>query len=366
MKSESDAPPRAAAIDWLRDPFEKRIKSKISDDEWAIMRGALPPRPSFDPDDPADRDEWLDDAEPVWRRIVDERQRARQGGTVVRVDRVGRPEDPRYTGLAEILAFEAANDPQVVEWRKKYLPSGPVDPAALVETLAKLGLAGEFAAAARERDALWRLRNRARDPRLRLRMPLQELVQLADRLATGFNWLADDAIRFVLTSEPPTYYPLIRRLRITDRAATSRITLEIDPRLPQAEVAKRYAEVQRSPEMRHLLAGGSSRSIEARTSALAVFIARRFSYSWRDRQERWNAEHPDWAYRDIRAFRTDARRAWRRVVGSDLPSTEDQWLMDIRHAALTNLPPGSVLPPRIGLTRSRAHVETPFSSDREE
>jgi len=319
----------------LRPQLEGELARTLSEKEWVDVCADFPPT--------SDEEQWLDDVVVTLRR----RDEARRSAAPESTEDV-RPvesEDPRYAGLAEILALEATHDPQVIAWRKRCLPDGLVDEDQIPASLARIGESARWATL-EPAEVLWRAMTRARtSPPVE---PLQEAARIADRLARGFPWLAMDVLIFLITGRAPRYFPLVVRTRATDRAATSRITLEVDPRLPRRELVRAYAEAQASGRLVGL-AGGPSRKLERRTTELAVFIARNLDAPWRERHGRWNNEHPDLQTPDVRAFRTEARRAWQRVVGGELPTSGDEWLSDIRGHALMDEAPGTL--PRAGESR---------------
>ena len=288
-------------------------------------------------------------------------------------------QDPRYAALAEILALEATHDPEVREWRARHLPDGLVSEAELVDTLARIGewprwaklpaqaIARRNATTTAEKrtalaeakaEVIWRARTTSTTSSAN--EALRDFARIADRLARGFKWLPDDILIFFVTGRAPRYFPVIVRTRSTDRCATSRITLEVDPRISQRELARAYTDAQANGRLVGV-AGGTSRRIEPRAAALAVFIAGHLSAPWRERQKLWNEEHAEWQSQDVRAFRTEARRAWQRVVGGEVPDSEDEWLSDVRASALMVAPPGTL--PRLPLALTVQNVNLPIKEN---
>ncbi len=322
--------------------LEQELGRRVGDRDWARLVSEI----GDDPEDPAqapDERTWFEDAKVIlgkwWE--ADESLRVSLGPRVLPVS----SEDPRYAGLAEILAIEASHDPHLIDWRQRHLPDGLIDESELPQLIARLRREGaEHPRSQREPTMTFRYVSgeTERSFPVVVSSSLGELARLADRLSRGYHWLVDDAQLFVLTGRPPSYYPLIARLRITDRAATSRIRLDIDPRTPRGELVRQYDRLRKDPAVAVVAAAGSGRRIEERTQALAVFVARRLGEPWRSLQAGWNDQHPNSRYESERAFASAARRAWRHVVGGKLPRSRDQWLSDVRSAALTDSPPGTL------------------------
>src|SRR5206468_8699652 len=125
---------------------------------------------------------------------------------------------------------------------------------------------------------------------VRLGSPAADLAAIADRLAASYHWDPLDAVAWVVSGATPAFRPLIVRLLTTDRAATSRIILEVDPRLPRDRVAEVYSAARQHEEIARLVTG-SARPLEAKTAELATFLARHERDTWAAMRTRWNQDH---------------------------------------------------------------------------
>lgn len=273
--------------------------------------------------DAHDEDVFIEDAAADLRRKLDGRRATRtQRVEAWKEETVVPPvTDPRYAGVAEILALEASEDPEVVLWRATHLPMGePVDDAHLKETVNALGKRPSRGVPRRRFGYVHG--SQARSFPVDARSALGELGAIAARLARGYHWTDDEAATFVLTGRPPRVAPVVARVRATQRAATSRITLSVDPRISPTELGKIYGDLRRLPLLEAIVGHRASRPLDERSVSLAVFVARHHDESWARMRQRWNAEHPEWPFNNDRAFWTDARRAWQRVVGAQFSKEE--------------------------------------------
>jgi hypothetical protein len=145
---------------------------------------------------------------------------------------------------------------------------------------------------------------------------LEDLMVLARYLADTYSWSVPQAVAFILTGRTPRFHPLRTRVRAGRSAATSRIIIDADPRVPTKEIANAYESAREHPWIARLSIT-SARPLEQRVANLASFLARHQDASWRERRELWNREHPDWGFGSEWEFSRDTRRAWGRVVGEE-------------------------------------------------
>lgn len=131
-------------------------------------------------------------------------------------------------------------------------------------------------------------------------------------------WSESEAVAFILSG----WVPPLSKARIRTSfshgyyPALSRLSIEVDPRLTPKEVGQLYNR------MRARYMQGRDRPMDEKHLALAVFTekTRRDGTPWSELRERWNAEHPDWAFPacdDVFAkrFALECRTAWSRVTG---------------------------------------------------
>ena len=318
----------------IRREVEKLLGERIPNQLWVVWVTDNP-----DPDQ-MNLGDYVEECKSWMRRQIDALQERR----VVKKSIEFQSDDPRYAGLAEILALEAERDPSVVEWRARYLPDGPVENGEIRAAIARLRqLVIPRPAGSAKRNLQYRTENDVRSTTVDLDSPLGELCEIADRLRQGYHWLPTEAVGFVLTEAIPRYFPIMSRLRITDRAATSRITLTVDPRVHPAEVARAYEAARSDPLLAKVASGAPARRLSPRAPKLAGFVASNLGSPWRAMLVDWNQRYPEWKYKSERAFSSDARRAWRRVVGAELRADEaEDRVRDLAASALSGVPPGTI------------------------
>ena len=93
----------------------------------------------------------------------------------------------------------------------------------------------------------------------------------------------------------------------------SRIVLSVDPRTPRRTVAEHYERLRKE----RVPAG--ARHLDDKAADLTVHVARNPGKSWRTLCESWKRQNPERAVSGQREFARDAKRAWKRVVGEELP-----------------------------------------------
>ena len=140
---------------------------------------------------------------------------------------------------------------------------------------------------------------------------LDRLRKLSRALAARYGWVRAEAVRFVLSDEPPSS-PLVRTAlwpAFHGPTAASRIVLSINVVATPREVAKAYGRARRQ------LLSRTPRRLSDKHLALAEFSTREgVGASWRERMEVWNGEHPDWAYERPANFSRDCVAAERRIL----------------------------------------------------
>jgi hypothetical protein len=154
-------------------------------------------------------------------------------------------------------------------------------------------------------------RSRTRVVRVRRGGRLDRLRKLSRVLAARYGWVRADAVRFVLSDEPPSA-PMLRMglwPAFEGPTAASRIVLSINVVATPREVAKIYGHARRQ------LLARTPRRLSDKHLALAEFFTReRVGATWRERMEVWNGEHPDWAYDRPANFSRDCVAAERRIL----------------------------------------------------
>jgi hypothetical protein len=143
--------------------------------------------------------------------------------------------------------------------------------------------------------------------------PVEDLRAVVDRLLKRVPWTEAQATVFVLTGRTPLIPPLRGALKRYGRLATlPRITLEVDPRMTQRELAAEYQRLRAqvlASDIRH-------QDLSAKHLVLAVWstLQEESEGKLAERMARWNAAHPDWAYRHTFTFSRDMKRAIRRLL----------------------------------------------------
>lgn len=154
-------------------------------------------------------------------------------------------------------------------------------------------------------------RSRTRVVRVRRGGRLDRLRELSRVLSARYGWVRAEAVRFVLSGEPPSA-PLVRTglwPASDGPTAASRIVLSINVVATPREVAKVYGRARRQ------LLSRTPRKLSDKHFALAEFSAREGTgASWRERMEAWNGEHPDWGYDRPANFSRDCVAAERRIL----------------------------------------------------
>lgn len=241
---------------------------------------------------------------------------------VAEAGKLARRATTRAQALSALLAVQAAQDPSVVDFRRKELRSHLVKPERVGEwverrksepselltvdakrpdqTLKRSRLVLEYAVA----PSLY-----VQHVAVALHSSLDWLRRVSESLASRFAWWPAQGSLFVLTGLVPIIPPIrsttTRRLPIT---ATSRITLEIDPTLTPREVAGYYATARKG------LLGRRSRRMSEKHLRLAIYAATHKDGTWAERMLGWNIENPDRPYTHSTNFQRDAASALRRLL----------------------------------------------------
>ncbi|MGD0165956.1 MAG: hypothetical protein ABSC51_01510 [Gaiellaceae bacterium] len=312
----------------LRAGLEKAIGGKLSDEAW---RALIASERDYLSRYTGTQDEPIADLSDLARRQAE----AFPVGArrLPRVRREIVPEsppalDPRWRAVGEILALEAAERADVREWRERHLPDGLVGPSGVEPLLVEL-LACDVRESSRAGGVVSfdeTLDYRSTEDELRswigvgVAGPLHDLRLIARRLAIAYHCSEGDAATFVLTGWPPTFAAIKVRLLVDERAATSRVLIDADPRVSPSLIAEMFETARRHDAFAEMDIGQRLRRTHEKVAELAIFLARGDGGSWRGRRKRWNATAPaEWQYGSEREFARDAQRAWFAVMGERLP-----------------------------------------------
>ena len=220
-------------------------------------------------------------------------------------------DDVRWQTLAQILAIEANASPFISNWRHQHL--------------AKRYLQHEEVAEFREQL-----------PEAAVRW----LEQLAAQMVEWSGWWdIDDAAIFILTGTPPPARRIRTRIIVRDRAGTSRVIIEADPRASPQAVADSYRQARDNATLKTLnipedarrnvsLNGARPHPVSTKGAELALHLAHNRQASWKQRRERWNSTRqgtkPEWTYSADAGFARDAGRAWKQIVGEPFAHKPNQ------------------------------------------
>lgn len=265
-------------------------------------------------------------------------------------DRGPRTGQERIWALSQLVARQAAADPDVVAFRNTHLPNGLIPwtdieqwiieqsvkdgertsdvsftippgtavewegPTArfnppIAEVTAGIRFSSRVLAYARPSDRAVRRRTVSAGG------VLDQLAQLGEALAGAFGWQPVQAAVFVLTGVTP----MIATVRTTVSAAkvryesdldwARRITLDVDPGASPQEVLEAFEEARR--EYHH----AGRRRTSVKHLRLAAFTgAEHADRTWAERFRLWNEQFPEWAYSEQSNFRRDAAEAQRRLM----------------------------------------------------
>ncbi|WP_432830519.1 hypothetical protein [Dactylosporangium sp. CA-092794] len=144
---------------------------------------------------------------------------------------------------------------------------------------------------------------------------LDQLGQLSMTLATTFSWQAAQATVFVLTGVPPmiaavrTTVPVVKVRYESELDWARRIVLDVDPGASSREVVSAFERAR--AEYHH---AGRRRTTVKHLRLAAFAGAEHADKPWAERFRLWNERFPDWAYPQQSNFRRDAAAAERRLL----------------------------------------------------
>lgn len=177
------------------------------------------------------------------------------------------------------------------------------------------------------------------------RSTLGDLARLADKLADSYRWWSSEAATFVLTGRVPEVHVYMGSapIRHGENAATTRVTMVLDPFLTPDQVADIYTRLRAQvspkpprslsakhyrlaqhigPRVRFFLAHPSQvtrsgRRPQASPSGLAHFIEPTDGHTWQSLCRDWNEQYGGeqtasgrtWRYDAVRNFNRDAKDA---------------------------------------------------------
>lgn len=247
--------------------------------------------------------------------------------------------DANTLALSEILALEAAEFPEVQEFRREVLRRRLMSPNKVAPWVrrhaAREGRPTVWLEIPTDDDGQPLIGDRLPSGRsvrilsfpdangdmasvpVRLGGVLDRLRLIAEGLRRHFPaWQEAQAVDFVLTGRSPLL-PLAR-VRVDHgwpHQELRSIRIDVSPRLNPPEVAKIY----RTARTQLLGEKHRDRPVGARAAAQAVFIAGQSEgVTWERARLVWNARYADWEYSHVRLFTRDCRQAYKRVTGSDL------------------------------------------------
>lgn len=217
------------------------------------------------------------------------------------------PPDRRQGLISHILANEAAGEPRVREYRRKYLPTELLSRSGISAWINDLqeGIhAGDEVLLLYYVDA----ENKIKSEQVKSHAAY-ELVKLGEYLKR-YTWQPELAATFVLTGEIP-YIPIVNtRIAIASTLLPSRlgysrstVTLNIDLATPPAKVAEVYRQ------LRSEYRPGRNRPLSESVVQLVEFVLLQPEGKWSDKMTRWNFAHPKKRYDSPTQFGRDYNRA---------------------------------------------------------
>lgn len=143
---------------------------------------------------------------------------------------------------------------------------------------------------------------------------LEPLWDLSKMLADFYSWTEAQATVFVLTGLSPLIPTTIAKVRRSSTRSLSRINLDIDPTISSGEVENLYLRV------RSELIGLRRRDMGEKSLHLALFASLRpREEKWSQAMQEWNKVFPQWSYKGVTNFGTEAIAAQRRLLTPDDP-----------------------------------------------
>ncbi len=327
----------------LRAQVRLGLGHEPTDEDWALARGAG----------------WVErvgsrgNSDREVTELVRWIQKLEQRGSVQRPRTREVPGDRRAGALAEILALEAGQLPEVQDFRRRYLRRGLLGLERVAQWLERQSATGGPAL----RHVTVELDGHGRHglpdrvtaksllpgvkldaEALRYSVPgesrtrlvgvpregaLRELGDLCQRLEGLYSWSQPASVALVLAGVTPPHSAARVTLNLRRPfPARSTIRLDVNPRLPAGEVADLYKRA-RSGELfgdEHLgLKTGRVRSMSNEHAELAVFAAaRNDGRSWEEVMKEWSREHPELGRTSVPAFTRAAREAYHGVTGQPL------------------------------------------------
>jgi hypothetical protein len=152
-----------------------------------------------------------------------------------------------------------------------------------------------------------------------------ELRVLSEWLAGRYPWTVPGAAWFVLTGDPPALDPLGVSVHLSQQLdhTYARVTLSVEPWMPEGAVARAYRELKRDMMPRKSHATGT------KTMEILAFVADRMRRgrqpNWQNLALEWDRSHPDDQFGDrARHFHTYWKRALKSLFPIyAIPATED-------------------------------------------
>jgi len=144
---------------------------------------------------------------------------------------------------------------------------------------------------------------------------LGKLREVGKQLARRYPWLEAEAVRFVLTGEPPWMPPL------TGQSVKGGFREHgADPAIIITAAAYTSADTVRRLflQMQHQV-GGRAQQERAKGAAVLRFVLQQVDSEgdlppWPELQRRWNAAHPEQRYKDASGIRKQYERAYQEII----------------------------------------------------
>jgi hypothetical protein len=289
----------------IRRQAERKLGHRLADATWEHLE-ELGYVADIDSDEPQLLEDLVGLARTQERFYRKRRQEDDRRSSKIHVEEPDYQPHIRATILSEVVAEDAAEDPEVIGFRDEVLGG-------------KLMSAEEAAQWTRHPTVIPPEDGGKQEQLGHGEMTLLRLEQLAHHLNVVYSWSVESAIAFVLTGYPPMMPPienrLVTRIILQREEASIRLTrvvLNIDPFEKPTRVAEYYSQIRKT------LLGKLPRKQSVRDMRLAVFTYGECpGMSWEQKRMAWNvvARENGWkpANDDRRNFRRDALAAQDRL-----------------------------------------------------
>ncbi len=231
------------------------------------------------------------------------------------------PPDIRLKYLSEILAYDAAKEPPVIDFRRDVLHDQLLSPDEVKNWIDGIASKerGDNAPVMNTDERIKLLSYAVQGDNWTYHVPeagnvmLKKLRMLSGYLARRYTWQEPQATTFVLTGLIPLLPLAQTTIHYQSLHPTlNTVTIKLNPRLSPDEVAGIYTRARH-----HLMAKGQKRNrpMTKKHLELGVFYHTHQGMKGREMMNIWNKEHPGDTYSQVANFDRDIKHAHNRLVG---------------------------------------------------